>query len=200
MEALADQMIAAVIDIAHDRLWDVAVVEGVTHPLPTTTTTTAAGPLVATALAATIIAAALRRANFMTGVTQVTADPHRVVAWEDRMSMVHHAPATLTILTMLGPDHLHVAMTIPTCPTVMAAPTRLEVAHHLHEALAPAAREADLHTTPRLNTHLAGTRVFARYRYATTRPCQRSTTRSQLKEILVAARADAIDYNTCLVQ
>ena len=106
-------MIAAVIDTAPVHPWDV-VVEEATHPLPMTTTTTVAAPLVATALAATIIAADLPHATSMRGVMAVTDDPHPVVAWEDRMSMVHHAPATLTILTMLGPDHLHVATTTPT--------------------------------------------------------------------------------------
>lgn len=161
MGAQADQMIAAVIDTALVHPWVVVVVE-VTHPRPMTTITSAVALLVATAHAATTTAADPLPGTSMTGVTEVTDDPHLVVAWEDRMSMVHHAPATLTILTMLGPDHHLVATTIPTS-TVTAALTRLEGVHRPHAALVPAAREAVHHTMPQPNTHLAGTRVLDRY-------------------------------------
>jgi hypothetical protein len=112
MEALADQMIAVVTDTAHAPRW--AAVVAVTHPHPTTTTTTVAAPLVATAPAAMTTAAARRRASSMTGVKEVMDDPHRVVAWEDPMSMVHRARDTLTILTIPGPDHVLVPTTTHT--------------------------------------------------------------------------------------
>lgn len=155
MEALADQMIAVVIGTALDRPWAAVVVD--IHPLPTTTTMTVVVPLVATVLAAMTTADALRRlVSFMIGVKEDMDVPHRVVAWEDLMSMVHRARATLTILTIPGPDHLLVAMTTLTSTAVTAAHMRQD-AHLRRVAHAPVAREAVHHMMPRPSTHLVAT-------------------------------------------
>jgi hypothetical protein len=114
MEALVDLMIAAVIGTALVRQWAAVVAVVATHLLRTMTTMTAVVPLVATAHVAMTTAAALRRASSMIGVKEVMDVPHRVVVWEGLMSMVHRARDTLTILTMPGPDHLHVATTTHT--------------------------------------------------------------------------------------
>lgn len=105
-------MIAAVIDTALARPW--AAVAAATHPLPTTTTTNVAVPLAATAPVVTTTADAHRLVSLITGVREGMVAPHHVVAWEVPMSMVHRALATLTILTMPGPDHHPVATTIRT--------------------------------------------------------------------------------------
>jgi hypothetical protein len=115
MEALAHQMIAVVIGTALVRPWAAVVAVAVATHLPRTTTIMiAAAPRVATAPDATTTAAALHRASFTIGVKEDMDDPHRVVAWEGLMSMVHRARATLTILTIPGPDHLLVATTTRT--------------------------------------------------------------------------------------
>jgi len=108
-------MTAVVIGTALARPWAaVVVVEVVTHLPPTTTTMTAGVPLVATVLAAMTTAAEHRLVSSMTGVMEGMDVPHRVVAWEGLMSMVHRVPVTLTILTILGLDLLLVATMTPT--------------------------------------------------------------------------------------
>lgn len=111
MEALADQMIGVVIGTDLVRPWAVAVA-AVTPPLLMTITTTAAALLEAIVLVAMITAVVHRRASFMTGGKEDMDVRRLVVACP--MSMAHHVRATLTILTMPGPDLHPVAMTILT--------------------------------------------------------------------------------------
>ena len=110
-EALADQMIGAVIDTDHAHQW--AVAEVATRLLHLTITMTVAALLEATVPAAMTTAAARRpRASSMTGAKGATDARRPVVACP--MSMAHRVRATLTILTMPGPDPLHAATMILT--------------------------------------------------------------------------------------
>jgi hypothetical protein len=146
-------MIAVVIGTAPVHPWAAAVAVD-THLRLTTITMTVAAPRVATAPDATTTADALHRASSTIDVKEDMDDPHRVVAWEGLMSMVHRARATLTILTMPGPDHLLVATTTRTSTAAVMAAHMRQGARHRRVVPVPAVREVAHHMTPRLSTHL----------------------------------------------
>ena len=96
-------------DLAHP--WAAVVVDTLPHRMMITTI--AAVLLVVTALAGMTTAAVPRRANSMTDVMEDMVARRLVAAWR-LMSMAHRVRATLTILTIPGPDHHLVATMTPT--------------------------------------------------------------------------------------
>ena len=106
-------MTGAVIGTDPARPWAVVAAAADTLPLRMMITTIAAVLLAVTALAGMTIAAVLRRANFMTDVMEDMVARRLVAVWR-LMSMAHRVRATLTILTIPGPDHHLVATMTPT--------------------------------------------------------------------------------------
>lgn len=104
-------MTGAVIGTDPARPW--AAVAADTPPLRMMIITIAAVPLVVTALAGMTTVAVLRRANSMTDVMEDMVARRLVAAWR-LMSMAHRVRATLTILTIPGPDHHLVVTMTPT--------------------------------------------------------------------------------------
>lgn len=115
MEALEAQMTGAVTDTDPARQCAVVVAAAVavdTLPLRMMITTIAAALLEATAPVATTIADALPRASFTTDVKEVMEEDVARLVDGFPMSMAHRARATLTRLTMPGPDLHPVVLTM----------------------------------------------------------------------------------------